>query len=178
MPRITEREYREIPEVDARLELVGGIVVAEPFPRHRHDRVRKRLERALDAYLEAHPIGEVFGDIGYLLATDPDTVRRPDLSFVEASRLAGFDDETFFEGAPDLAIEILSPSNRPREIRERTADYLAAGCRLVWILDPKTRTVTVHGPGIDAIRRDASGILDGAGVLPGFSVPVERLFPS
>ena len=80
------------------------------------------------------------GEAGYVLARNPDTVRGPDLSFIARERLVGFDDSRFFEGAPDLAVEILSPSNRPGEVRAKAPEYLAAGARLVWVVDPSARS--------------------------------------
>jgi len=116
----TETDLANLPDDSYRHELVAGVIVAEPLPRHRHDRTRRRLERLLEAFVETRGLGEVFGEAGYVLARDPDTVRGPDLSFVSAERLRGFDDARFFSGAPDLAVEILSPSKRPGEMHRRS----------------------------------------------------------
>jgi len=86
---LTETDLANLPDDSYRHELVAGVIVAEPLPRHRHDRTRRRLERLL----------EDFGEAGYVLARDPDTVRGPDLSFVSAERLGDFDDARFFSGA-------------------------------------------------------------------------------
>ena len=165
-----------LPDDGYRHELAAGILVAEPVPAHRHDRIRRRLERALEEFVERNALGEVFGEAGYLLARDPDTVRGPDLSFVAAVRLAGFDDRRFFPGAPDLAVEILSPSNRPSDMHAKVADYLAAGTRLVWIVDPERRIVTEHRTLLAPRRLGPADALDGGGVLPGFAMQVEELF--
>jgi Uma2 family endonuclease len=114
--------------------------------------------------------------VGYLLARDPDTVRGADLSFISRERLTSFDDARFFRGAPDLAVEILSPSNRRGEMQARAADYLAAGARLVWVIDPKRRTVVVHRPGVAPRRLGAGEDLDGEDVLPELVIPFTAIF--
>ena len=175
-PWKTEDDLAALPDNDRRHELVAGVIVEEPLPMALHDRVRRRLERVLEAFVESHRLGEVFGEAGYLLARDPDTVRGPDLSFVRAERLVGFDETRFFRGAPDLAVEILSPSNRKKEVEAKISDYLKAGCHLVWVIDPKKRTATayraLHAPRLVA----PDGTLDGEDVLPGLSIPLASIF--
>jgi Uma2 family endonuclease len=112
------------------------------------------------------------------LARDPDTIRGPDLSFVSRERLKGFDDARLFSGAPDLAVEILSPSNRRGEMHARVADYLAAGARLVWVIDPKRRSVTVYRTLLAPRRLESHESLDGEDVLPGLLIPLEAIFES
>ena len=173
---LEESDLALLPDDGYRHELAAGILVSEPLPAHRHDRIRRRLERVLEEFVEAHGLGEVFGEAGYLLARDPDTVRGPDVSWVSASRLAGFDDRRFFPGAPDLAVEILSPSNRPSDMHAKVADYLAAGTRLVWIIDPERRIVTEHRTLLAPRRLGPADPLDGGDVLRGFAIQVEELF--
>jgi Uma2 family endonuclease len=81
-----------------------------------------------------------------------------------------------FEGAPDLAVEVLSPSNRAGAIRDKVADYLAAGCSLVWVVDPRRRRVSVHEPGKATSFLEIPDTLDGAPVLPGFRLALVDLF--
>lgn len=165
-----------IPDDEMRHELVSGLIVAEPQVRGRHDRVMRRFLKILDPFVTDAGLGEIFGAHGYLLKRDPDTVRGPDLSFVALERLADYDDTQFFRGAPDLAIEILSPSNRAGEIREKVADYLDAGARWVWVIDPEKRTATTYRA-LDAPHHiSPEGMLEGEDVLPGFSVRVASLF--
>jgi len=173
---MTESDLANLPDDSYRHELVGGVLLAEPLPSHRHDRVRRRLERVLEAYVEAHELGEVFGEAGYVLARDPDTVRGPDLSFVSRERLKGFDDARFFSGAPDLAVEILSPSNRRGEVHAKVADYLAAGARLVWVVEPERRSVTTYRELLTPSRVVSPQPLNGGEVLPGLSIPLESIF--
>ena len=172
----TERDLLNLDDDTCRHELVAGVIVAEPFPTHRHDRTFRRLLRLLGDFVEAHGVGEVFGEAGYVLARDPDTVRGPDLSFVSRERLADFDDARFFSGAPDLAVEILSPSNRRGEMHAKVADYLAAGARLVWVVDSKRRSVTTYRTLLAPRRFESHESLDGEDVLPGLTFPLESIF--
>ena len=173
---MTEDDLMALPDDAMRHELVAGFIVAEPLPSHRHDRTRRRLERLLEVFVAAQDLGEVFGEAGYLLARNPDTVRGPDLSFVIRERLAGFDDARFFRGAPDLAVEILSPSNRPGEIRAKVADYIRGGSRLVWVVDPERKAVTVYQPSGEPRRLVSPAALSGEGVLPDLSIPLASIF--
>jgi Uma2 family endonuclease len=159
-----------------RHELVAGVIVAEPFPTPRHDRVRRRLEHLLEDFVEARALGEVFGETGFVLARDPDTVRGPDLSFVSRERLSNFDDARFFSGAPDLAVEILSPSNRRGAMHAKVADYLAAGARTVWVVDPTRRSVTTYRTLLAPRRLEWNEALGGEDVLPGLVIPLEAIF--
>jgi len=172
----TEDDLMALPDDDMRHELVNGVIVAEPFPSLLHDRVRRHLERILEGFVLKRELGEIFGEVGFLLTRQPDTVRGPDLSFVRKERLAGIDYEKFFRGAPDLAVEILSPSNRRGEVRAKVADYLNAGCRLVWVIDPKKKTAVAYRTLEMPRRIDAGGKLDGEDVLPGFEIPLASIF--
>jgi Uma2 family endonuclease len=117
------------------------------------------------------------GECGYVLRRNPDTVRGPDASFVSSERLAAWEARgPFFEGAPDLAVEVLSPSNTRREIEEKVSEYLAAGGREVWVADPEARRITVHRPDEGPRDLGPDDTLDGGDLLPGFDVPVAELF--
>jgi Uma2 family endonuclease len=129
----------------------------------------------LGDFVEAQQLGEVFGVTGYVLARDPDTVRGPDLSFVYRERLSNLDDARYFSGAPDLAVEILSPSSR-EEIHAKIADYLAAGARLVWVVDPERESVTTYRTLLAPRRLESNESLDGEDVLPGLVIPLESIF--
>ena len=176
--RLTASDLASLPDDERRHELEEGWLVSEPLPSLRHDRVRRTLERILEAHVAKHGLGEVFGEAGFILARNPDTVRGPDLSFVTRERLVGIDYGRFFDGAPDLAIEILSPSNRPYQVRAKVADYLAAGCRLVWVVDPNRRTVTTYRALLFPRALGADDALDGIDVLPGLTIPVASIFES
>ena len=180
MPRakryLTEADLLNLDDDSCRHELVAGVIVAEPFPTPRRDRTVRRLRRMLGDFVEAQGLGEVFGVTGYVLARDPDTVRGPDLSFVTRERLQGFDDARFFSGAPDLAVEILSPSDRREELYAKVADYLAAGARMVWVVDPERKSVTTYRTLLAPRRLERHDTLGGEDVLPGLAIPLEAIF--
>ena len=98
------------------------------------------------------------------------------LSFVSRKRLTNFDDARFFSGAPDLAVEILSPSNHRGEMHAKVADYLAAGARMVWVVDPVRKSVTTYRELLAPRRLESNETLDGKNVLPGLALPVEAIF--
>jgi len=177
-PRLlTEHDLAELPDDGLRHELQGGLLVAEPRPFPRHAQVQARIIELLTAFVRANGLGQVLGDGGFLLARDPDTVRGPDVAFVALDRWRKVEDKgRFFPGAPDVAVEVLSPSNRAGEIHAKVADYLAAGARLVWIVDPKRRSITVHRTLLAPRRLSAGDTLDGGDVFPGFAIAVDAVF--
>jgi Uma2 family endonuclease len=176
--RLTAWEFAALPDDERRQELEAGRLVSEPLPSLLHDQVRKRLERSLDAAVTRNRLGTVFGEAGFILARNPDTVRGPDLSFVTRERLVGVDYARFFEGAPDLAIEVLSPSNRPYQVRAKVADYLAAGCRLVWVVDPARESVTTYRTVLDPRVLGADDVLECEDIIPGLTIRVKSIFGS
>jgi Uma2 family endonuclease len=121
--------------------------------------------------------GGVLVHAGFVLATDPDTVRLPDVAYVSATRVpeSGYGNRLWRLG-PDLAVEVISPSNTWTEIQKKVTDYFGAGTPLVWVVDPPTRTVTVYRPDVRAERLDESGELDGEDVLPGFRLRLAEYF--
>ena len=173
---LTLDEYMALPDDGQRHELRAGLLLAEPPPFPRHGQVQIRVGSVLREFVEPRGLGEVLVESGYLLSDDPATVLGPDVSFVRRER---FDTEQaargYFRGAPDLAVEVLSPSNRPAEIHAKVADYLAAGSTLVWIIDPQHEIVWVYRKLLEPRRVGIDGILDGEDVLPGFTVEVAKL---
>ena len=176
-PMTLEEFYAYHPD-DRKHELLAGFILSEPHPGSRHGRVSARLVRLIENFVEPRRLGfTLTAEAGYVLASDPPTVLIPDVSYLTLARGRDHIEATTpFPGAPDLAIEVLSPSNRPPEIRRKLTAYLGAGCPLVWIVDPERRTVTVHeGPDASVILGE-DDVLDGGRVIPGFSVPVRELF--
>jgi Uma2 family endonuclease len=175
---LTLEEFERLPEEDAyRLELVRGRVVREPPPGAPHGWLVRRLFRALDAYVEEHGLGIVINETGFLLSVYPPTVRGPDLAFISAENLPreGIP-EGYWTKAPDLGIEVLSPSNTAVEIHEKVLDYLTAGTRLVWVVDPHTRTVIVYSLRHEGRLLKLGDDLEGGDVLPGFRIALANLF--
>jgi Uma2 family endonuclease len=162
-----------------RHELVRGALTTMTPAGSEHGVIAARLARLVDGFAAEHDLGIVFGaETGFHIASDPDTVRAPDLAFVAKARVpASGIPKGFWPGAPDLAVEVVSPSDTYAEVQEKVRDWLGAGARLVWVLDPRSRTVAVHSvTGAATILTDLE-TLDGGDLLPGWSCRVETLFP-
>jgi len=174
---LTAEDVYDLNLHDVRAELVRGDLICEPPAGFEHGVRSSKIGHHLERFIEDHPIGVVCGaETGFVLFRDPDTVRAPDAAFVTNERAERFvEKEKYFEGAPDLAAEVVSPGDSRRGVEEKVRDYLAAGTRLVWVVDPRRRTVTVHQPGGDPQVLGSEGLLEGGDVLPGFALPVSRL---
>jgi len=174
---LTIAEYEQLPKEDAyRVDLVRGMLVRTPRPAPLHGRVAARLTRALDEFVESRRVGVVLVEVGVVLARDPDTVRGPDIAFYTPARIPEGGYGTGFWGPPDLAVEILSPANRKCALREKLTDYFAAGVRVVWVVDPRARTVTVHEAGEPPRILHEAEVLTGDDVLPGFRLSLATFF--
>ena len=152
-------------------ELVRGMVVRDPGIMWEHGHLQGKLFRYLDEWMEDFGQGMVSVDCGCILSEDPDTVRFPDVAVL--LRQSARD---WLHGAPDVAIEVLSPSNTPQGIREKTQDYFDAGALRVWIVDPKARTVLIcRADGASTLFGDTDRLEDPE-VLPGFALEMGVLF--
>lgn len=161
---------------DKRVELVRGVLVVREPPGYVHGEVTARLTKALMDHTDAHDLGRVLvGDAGFKLATDPDTVRGPDLAFIRRDRLPHPSPAGYAAFAPDLVIEVLSPGDRPGEVLAKVADWLNAGTRLVWIVDPERRMARVHRQDGSVTVMTEGEALDGEDVVPGFIRPLASI---
>jgi Uma2 family endonuclease len=177
---VTLEYFARLPEDNRwKVEAVRGRLVREPRPAPLHNRVQGRLHLVLGTYeREQHARGVVLLETEFVLSLDPLTVRVPDVAWVAAGRIPGNGYALpRWHLAPDLAAEVVSPRNTRAELEERVADFLAAGSRLVWIVDPHRRSVEVHRPGEERRRLGVMDELGANDVLPGFRVPVCELFP-
>lgn len=177
--RLTVDDLYGMPDDDGlKHELECGFLTSEPAPGARHGYSAARMCRLLATHVDERGLGAVFGnDTGYVLARSPDTVRGPDVSFVARERLQSVALPVGpFPGAPDLAVEILSPSNTPAAVRAKVADYLAAGTRLVWVVDPDSRTVTAYRSLLAPRILAETETLDGQEVVPHLRIAVAELF--
>ena len=175
---MTAEQLFELPDDGCRSELVQGEIVRMTPTGGEHGIVAMRIGVAISEYVEAHHLGVCFAaETGFILQRDPDTVRAPDVAFVAASHVPDTGIPTFYwPSAPDLAVEVLSPWDRPAEVRRKVDEYFAAGTRLVWIVDPATRTVHVYRSPHDVRVLRGDDELSGDDVLPGFRCVVKRLF--
>ena len=174
---MTAEEFYRLPNNGQVQELVAGRIVSEPVPSMEHGRVAARFVALLDKFISARKLGLLFTcDSGFILARSPDTVRGPDISFVSTDRLRGAGPiKGYFSGPPDLAIEVLSPHDRPGEVRSKVADYLAAGTPIVWVVDSAAETVTVYRSLLAPETLASDQELSGEDILPGFTLKVAEL---
>ena len=118
-------------------------------------------------------LGEVYGsDTGFLLERDPDLVRAPDVAYIAKERLQGIDETKYLPFAPDLAVEVVSPSDSFRDVEEKAAMWLAHGTRIVWVIEPELRKAFVYRPDTPREELSEHGELRGEDVLPGLTVPL------
>ncbi len=160
------------------LELVRGVLVPVMTPAGgEHGALAAFLTAELVTFARAHNLGRVYVEVGYQIFSNPDTVRGPDLSFVSTKREAAARFRRgFIHGAPDLAVEIVSQDRTIAELTTKAQEYLEAGTLLVWVVDPPTRTARVHQPGRPVVTLSDDDTLYGGEVLPGFTLPLPRLF--
>jgi Uma2 family endonuclease len=175
---ITADELFRMPDDGYKYELVAGRLRKITPAGSIHGVVGMRLAVAISVHVDQHQLGVVFAaDTGFKLASSPDTVRAPDVSFVSRGRIpTGGIPKAYWPGAPDLAVEVLSPTDVRSEIDEKIDEYLHTGVRLVWFVNPFERRITVHQPGKRPVMLDERDCVDGSDVLPGFNYPLARLF--
>jgi Uma2 family endonuclease len=159
-------------------ELVAGELIVMSPGGWRHGSVISNLHVALGSFVRQHDLGVLFGaETGFQLARNPDTVRAPDIAFIAKQNLpTEMPDQAFWPGAPNLAVEVLSPDDRSGKIREKIDGWLASGTEMVWIVDPKLRIVSTYERGRQPYTRSAGEVLEGDPVVPGFSCPVDEIF--
>jgi Uma2 family endonuclease len=174
----TAEELLAMPDDGFRYELVEGELKRMSPAGHNHGRIGMRLAIPLGKFVADHNLGEVYAaETGFKLKTDPDTVRAPDVSFIRRERVVEVGEtEGFWPGAPDLAVEVNSPGDRIGEVEEKVQEWLNAGARLVWVVSPKLRVVTVYRSLTDIVTLTEKDTLDGGEVVPGFQFPVAGLF--
>ena len=175
---ITAEELLDMPDDGYRYELVRGELRKMAAAGARHGRSAGKVARPLMNHVAANNLGEVYiAEAGFLLASDPDHVRVPDISFVRRERFEEVGDvESFFPGPPDLAIEVISPHDRYTEVTEKVREWLSAGTRMVIVVDSRRCTVGVHIPGKETITLTEQDVLDGGDVVPGWRMPVAEIF--
>ena len=175
---MTAEDLFVISSDDHKYELVAGTLVRMSPTGRAHGAVSVRVGRLLDEYVETHGLGVVCGaETGFILRRGPDTVRAPDASFVRKERVpATGDPERYWPLAPDLAVEVLSPSDRAADVQAKLDDYFTAGAQLVWVIDPRERTVVVYRSMAEASTLSETDEVTGGTVLPGFACPVRRFF--
>lgn len=170
---ITDEELLRLPKDGNKYEVVDGELRMSPagLP---HERIVARLLARLGTFAEERKLGDVLGsNVLYVLPSG--NKRGPDVSFIDAARAAGVRDAVFPSLAPDLAAEILSPGQSPRRMLDKVGEYLEAGVRLVWVIDPATRSATVYRSLTDVRHVEENRALDGEDVVRGFRCALSEL---
>ncbi len=160
-----------------RCELLRGELRMMSPAGSEHGMIAAELAAILLDFVKPRGLGVVLGaETGFRIAENPDTVRAPDVAFIRRQRIGAELPDGFFPGAPDLAVEVLSPNDRAGEVLRKVQDWLAAGSAVVWVVDPKTQTATVYGADRRAVMLTSSETISGGDLLPGFSASVAAIF--
>jgi Uma2 family endonuclease len=169
-------EFSERPENKDRLfELIRGEIV-EKMASFTPSRIAARVLRYMDTFADEHNLGYVTGaDGSYILSEDYEFM--PDVGYISKARLPQ-EPERQVEGPPDLAVEVKSPTDSKRELRQKAEVYLRFGTKMVWLVFPDEKCVEVYVPDKDVLEFTIDDILDGGEVLPGFKLPVRAIFPA
>ena len=175
---MTAAELERLPRGRQRHELVRGALRTMPPAGFEHGDLTALFAASLAPYARAHELGKVLaGDPGFWLTVDPDTVRAPDVAFVTRERVeAAGRVPGYWAGAPDLAVEIISPNDLYTEVDEKIAEWLEHGTRLVLVVSPRRRTVALHRPGQSVRILAGDDLLDGEDVVPGWTLSLRELF--
>lgn len=172
---ITDEELLQLPRDGNKYEVVDGELVVSPGAGYRHEWIVGELVTRLRSFAKARELGEVLpSNLLYVLPSG--NRRGPDVSFIARARAAELPSDTVFPRmAPDLAVEILSPSDSPRRVQDKIGEYLEAGVRLVWIIDAENRRAVIYRSLSSVEQIGADGELDGEDVLPGFRCRLSEL---
>ena len=172
-----EEFFRLYSHKDEHYELVRGEVIELAPPGWEHGGVAANIAASIVSFLRQHDLGRAVVESGYWIERQPDTVRGPDVSFVRRERLpAEGPPRAFFKGAPDLAVEIVSPSDTAAGMEAKVHQYLQNGVQRVWVVYPDSRRVTVHRPDGSAQCYDEEATLEEPELLPGFALPLAEVF--
>jgi Uma2 family endonuclease len=176
---VTAEELLDIPDDGFRHELVRGKLKKMAPAGNQHGYVAGEVFGELRSYVKANALGRAYtAGTGFKLASDPDTVLAPDAAFISNERLESVGEvEGYWPGAPDLTIEVVQ-DDRHTEVTEKALAWLEAGCRMVLVVDPKRKVVTVYRSRNDirVLAADAGDAIEGADVVPGWRLPLTELF--
>jgi Uma2 family endonuclease len=176
---LTLADFQSLPWPDGvRYELDEGELVSMSFPTPYHNIVASEIYTVLWSFVKENRLGRVFpSDTGYILSHEKVTVRGPDVSFVTADRYRSIDLTRDIEGAPDLAVEVVSPSETAADLHKKIRQYLAAGCQVVWIVYADSREIEVHDRNANIRLFSENDMVTVSDLLPGFAVKIREFFP-
>lgn len=173
---VTAEELPRLSIPGKSIELVRGALVVREPPSTRHGRVAARLSYLIADHVYRHKLGAVVQDAGFQIESNPDTVRAPDVAFVSEARVDQIPLSGFARFAPDLACEVVSPNDRPGELLAKAGQWLDAGAKLVWVIDPLRAHAVVYRESGDVTLVAADGVLDGDPVLSGLKLALADVF--
>jgi len=175
---MTAEDLLHMPKDDMRYELVDGELITMSPTKLWHGIIAGRIARHLSIYLEDHDLGEVvIAEAGFVVQRDPDHVRAPDVAFIAREHLPAEEEwDAYGERAPDLAVEVVSPDDKVKDVQSKVAEYFAAGAQLVWLVYPWARQVMVYRSPTDVQVLTEEDTLDGGEVLPVFTCPLGAIF--
>jgi len=173
----TADELFDLPADNNRYELVQGELIPMSPTTILHGKLLVRMGHFLFEFVDRHDLGDVYGgDSGFILGKNPDVVRAPDVAFVRRERIEDVPETGFWELAPDLVVEIISPSESAGMVKDKVTDYLTAGTRMIWLIFPRTQSAQVYHSLDQSRILTPADSLEGEDVLPGFSLPLKELF--
>ena len=172
---VTIDDMYHMPKDGQKYELVDGEVVVSPAS-FGHGEIALKIAHIIATFLDDHPIGKVYGDnVGVIFPNG--NLRSPDAFFVRTEKLPnGKSPATFGEIIPDLAVEVLSPGDRPRQVADKIGEFLEFGVPLVWVVDPKRQTVAAYRSLSEIQQFTAQDTISAEPILPGFTCLVSRFF--
>jgi Uma2 family endonuclease len=172
----TAQDLEKMPDDGRVYELHNGVLIEVARSKYRQTRLAAWIVYLLTAFVEEHNLGgAVTGADGTFVLNRYNT-RIPDVAYITQQTALNQDEDSFMRGAPDLAVEVVSPSNSPQNMQQRAGEYLAAGAKLVWIVDPDARTVDVYRADGSRTVVSGDGALEGNDVLPGLRLPLTTVF--
>jgi Uma2 family endonuclease len=176
--KITAEDLLSMPDDCYRYELVKGELRKMAPAGKRHGVLAIRVTGPLWQHVQAYQLGEVCAaETGFRLSSSPDTVRAPDVAFISQQRLEEIGDvEGYWPGAPDLAVEVISPNDNYTEVEDKVLAWLDAGTRMVLVVNPRTETVTVYRSLSDVTILTKNDTLEGKDAVPGWTLAIEDLF--
>ena len=175
---MTADELLNLPKDGFRYELIRGKLRKRLAAGQTHGQYAWNIGLSLGGYAKANRLGKSYiADTGFILDTAPDHVRAPDYAFISNDRLSEIgESDGFARGAPDVAVEVISPNDRYTEVKEKVDDWLNAGCRAVIVVNPRNRTVDLHRSPTDATTLTQSDTLQIQDILPGWRMPIQDIF--
>jgi Uma2 family endonuclease len=175
---LTADDLWNMPDHGGHRELVKGELVEMAPAGSEHGSVGMNLAATLTVFVRSRGLGVVMAaETGFIISRNPDTVRAPDIAFIMKQNIpASGVPVNYWPGAPDLAVEVISPWDKNYEVDEKVEDFLAAGTMLIWVVNPRRRRVTVYRPGVPEQILTEADTLDGLDVVPGFRCPVKDIF--